>query len=194
MAKVRVLIEGYARQIKNGWIASSTVTLIQIDSKNILVDPGCNRQRLLAELSKNNLRTQDIDFVFLTHSHTDHTLLTGIFENAKVINSSEVYEGDEQIEHQSRIAKINLSIMATPGHSEDSCSLIITTGDGIYAVVGDVFWWRDDEKQLVDVTKSDPYAEGKNKNELIKTRKKVLKIADWIIPGHGKMFKNPVRT
>jgi len=30
-----------------------------------------------------------------------------------------------------------------------------------------------------------------DKDQLIESRKKILEIADWIIPGHGKMFKNP---
>ncbi|MBU1877039.1 MBL fold metallo-hydrolase, partial [Patescibacteria group bacterium] len=83
MAKVKVLIRGYAKKIENGWLASSTVTLVQSNDKNIIVDPGCNRKKLVEELLKENLKTTDIDFVFLTHFHTDHTLLTGIFENAK---------------------------------------------------------------------------------------------------------------
>lgn len=30
-----------------------------------------------------------------------------------------------------------------------------------------------------------------NQGEIEKHRKKILEIADWIVPGHGKMFKNP---
>ena len=26
--------------------------------------------------------------------------------------------------------------------------------------------------------------------DLVESRKKILKMADWIIPGHGKVFKN----
>jgi hypothetical protein len=33
----------------------------------------------------------------------------------------------------------------------------------------------------------DPYV--KNEKDLKESRKKVLEIADYIIPGHGKMFK-----
>jgi len=33
----------------------------------------------------------------------------------------------------------------------------------------------------------DPYM--KNKEELMESRKKILDIADWVVPGHGKMFK-----
>ncbi len=37
MNKIKVLIQGYAKEIKNGWLASSTVTLIQSNDKNIIV-------------------------------------------------------------------------------------------------------------------------------------------------------------
>lgn len=192
MNKVKVLIEGYAKPIKNGWIASSTVTLIQTNGKNIIVDPGCNRQRLLGELSKNGLKTTDINFVFLTHNHTDHALLMGIFENARVITSSEVYNGDKQIEYEGQLPELGLKIIETPGHSDDSKTLLVETEDGIYAVAGDVFWWKEGEEQVVDLEKPDPYAEGVDTmKNLIERRKKVLELADWVIPGHGKMFKSP---
>jgi len=59
------------------------------------------------------------------------------------------------------------------------------------AIVSDVFWWSDEEEQKTDkeslMNHEDPYV--KNKEELMKSRKKVLEIADYIIPGHGKMFK-----
>ncbi len=186
MNKVKVLIEGYAKQIENGWIASSTVTLVQADGKNIIVDPGCNRQKLLEELEKSNLKTTDIDFVVLTHSHTDHALLCGIFENAKVLNSSEIYTNDEQIEHEGKIKDTSLKIIETPGHSEDGISLIVKADDGTYAIVGDVFWWKTDEKQTIDIEKPDPYVQDMTK--IVESRKKVLEIADFIIPGHGKTF------
>jgi glyoxylase-like metal-dependent hydrolase (beta-lactamase superfamily II) len=79
MNKVKVLTQGYAKEIDNGWLASSTVTLIQSNAKNIIVDPGCNRKKLLEKLDKNDLKPFDIDFVLLTHSHSDHSLLAGIF-------------------------------------------------------------------------------------------------------------------
>jgi len=59
------------------------------------------------------------------------------------------------------------------------------------AIVSDVFWWSDEEEQKTDkeslMNHEDPYM--KNKEELMESRKKVLEIADYIIPGHGKMFK-----
>lgn len=191
MAKVKVLIRGYAKKIENGWLASSTVTLVQSNDKNIIVDPGCNRKKLVEELLKENLKTTDIDFVFLTHFHTDHTLLTGIFENAKILNNGEIYNNDEQIEHNNKIPETDLEIIETLGHSNDHCSLIVKTDKGIYVIAGDLFWWTDNEEQKMNkqslLEHKDPYV--KDEKILRESREKILNIADYVIPGHGEMFK-----
>ncbi len=190
MNKIKVLIQGYAKEIKNGWLASSTVTLVQSDNKNIIVDPGCNRKKLLEGLAKNDLKPADIDFVLLTHSHRDHSLLAGIFENAKVITPTEIYDDDNQIEQQNKIPGTDLEIIQTPGHSPEHCSLVVSTKEGTYVVAGDLFWWADDEEQKIDVEKKDDaHPAETDMLKLIESRKKILEIADYIIPGHGKMFK-----
>ena len=190
MNKIKVLIQGYAKKIKNGWLASSTVTLIKSNGKNVIVDPGCNRKKLVEELSNNNLRLTDIDFVLLTHSHADHTLLAGIFENAKVLTTEEIYDNDNQTEHNNKIPETDLEIIQTPGHSPEHCSLVVPTEEGTYVVAGDVFWWMDNEEQKIDVEKEDEaHPEEIDMEKLIESRKQLLKIADYIIPGHGEMFK-----
>jgi glyoxylase-like metal-dependent hydrolase (beta-lactamase superfamily II) len=190
MNKIKVLIEGYARKTGNSWLASSSTTLVKSNNKNIIVDPGCNRQKLLEGLLKHGLKLTDIDFVVLTHGHTDHTLLTGIFENAKVLNPEEIYDGDNQTEHNNKIPGTDLEIIQTPGHSPEHCSLSVPTEEGIYIVAGDVFWWMDGEKQEIDIEKKDQaHPEEVDMERLIESRKKLLKLADYIIPGHGKMFK-----
>lgn len=189
MNKIKVLIEGYAKKIKNGWVASSTATFIESNGKKIIVDPGCNRKKLLNELAKNNLKTTDIDFVFLTHGHVDHSLLEGIFENAKIVDELYVYNIDSIVEHNGKIPETDLEVIRTPGHIEDHCSLIVKTENGIYVVAGDVFWLMEDEKQEVNINKPDGDPEHMNIQKLIASRKRILKIADYIIPGHGKMFK-----
>jgi glyoxylase-like metal-dependent hydrolase (beta-lactamase superfamily II) len=187
MNSVKVLIEGYAKEIKDGWIASSTVTLVQSNNLNIIVDPGCNRQRLIDALAKEGLKPADIDFVLLTHSHTDHTLLSGMFENAKVLNEEEVYNGDKQTDHGGKIPGTDLKIIDTRGHSENDVSLIVPTEKGTYAIVADLFWWKDDEKEVLDINHPDPYVT--DMTQIVKSRKKILEIADFIIPGHGKVLK-----
>ena len=192
MNKIKVLIEGYAREIETGWIASSTVTLVNSNGKKIIVDPGCSRPRLLKALAENGLETSDIDFVLLTHNHADHILLAGIFENAKIVVGSELYDNDNQIEHEDKMEDLDLQIIHTPGHSPDSRSFIVKTADGIYAIAADLFWWMDSEEQRIDreslLGHQDPYA--KNMKLLEESRKKILDLANYIIPGHGKMFKD----
>ena len=188
MNKIDILIEGYAKEVDGGWIASSTVTLVTSNNKKIIVDPGCNREKLLDALKKRDINTEDIDFVLNTHNHTDHTLLSGIFRNAKIITTDEIYNGDYQTEHNDNIPGTNLEIIQVPGHTPEHCALVVKKDDLVYIIAGDVFWWMDNETQSIDVEKQDPAHSGDVK-ELIASRKKILEMADWVIPGHGKMFK-----
>ena len=84
-------------------------------------------------------------------------------------------------------------IIHTPGHVPNHYSLFVTIEKEKFLLAGDLFWWKIDEKQETNyeslLNHKDSFAEDKEK--LIKSRKKVLKIADWIIPGHGKTFRNP---
>lgn len=189
MSEIKVLIEGYAKEIKNGWMASSTVTLIKSKDKNIIVDPGFDREKLLNALKKEKLKIPDIDFVFLTHGHIDHSLLAGIFKNAKIIDELYIYQKDIIARHNGIIASNGLKVIRTPGHMEEHCSLIVGTKKGIYIIAGDVFWWMENEKQEVNINRPDNDPEHMNIQKLIESRKKILELADYIIPGHGKMFK-----
>lgn len=72
--------------------------------------------------------------------------------------------------------------------------MLAETEEGKVVVAADVFWWTDEEKQEIDdidalINKEDPFT--KDLKALKESRKKVLEIANWIIPGHGKMFRNP---
>jgi glyoxylase-like metal-dependent hydrolase (beta-lactamase superfamily II) len=188
MPEVKVLIEGYAEKIKDGWVANSTVTLVKSNGKNIIIDPGCNINELLEKLGKENLKPSDINYVLLTHNHLDHSLLAGFFTKAKVLNYNEIFDVDKQFMHENKIPGTDLEILQTPGHSKDSCCLIVNTDKGTYVVAGDNFWWMKNEEERVDVNKPDQAHKG-DMEKLIESRKKILKIADWIIPGHGKPFK-----
>ncbi len=193
MAEVKVLIEGYAREEEDSEFASSTTTLIKESELNIIVDPGMNRELLLESLKKENLSQKDINYVILTHYHLDHSLLAGIFENAKVMDNEDIYSFDGKIKgHDGKVPGTDIKIIKTPGHDMFHCSVLVKTKElGQVAIVSDVFWWSDEEEQKTDkeslMNHEDPYM--KNKEELMESRKKVLEIADYIIPGHGKMFK-----
>ncbi len=187
MAVVKVLIEGYAKETSSGWLASSTTTLIKDGDKDIIVDPGINRKLLLRTLKQEGLTPSDVDIVFLTHYHPDHALLAAIFEKVIVVDGDTIYENDKETEYEGKIPGTNLQSIATPGHAHEHCSLLVPTDEGKVLIAGDVFWWMDDEEQKVDISKDDPFV--KDKKALLESRKKILEIADWIIPGHGKKFK-----
>ncbi|MCX6796299.1 MAG: MBL fold metallo-hydrolase [Candidatus Falkowbacteria bacterium] len=193
MAKVKILIEGYAREKEGAEFVSSTTTLIQEGDLNIIVDPGMNRGLLLEVLRKEGLSLDQINYVVLTHYHLDHSLLAGIFEKAKILDDSDVYSWDGKIEpHEGKIPGTDIEIIKTPGHDMFHCSVLVPTEDfGKVIIAGDIFWWRDSEEQKTDkeslINHRDPYV--KNEEALINSRKKVLEFADYIISGHGKMFK-----
>jgi glyoxylase-like metal-dependent hydrolase (beta-lactamase superfamily II) len=192
MAKVKVLVEGYAKELKNGWKASSTVTLIEDGDKKIIVDPGINKRRLLNSLRREKLTTSDIDIVFLTHYHIDHAFLAALFENSIVMDGDIIYEGDKETEYKGKIPGTEVEVMLSPGHSHEHASLLLETDKGRVVIAGDVFWWMENEKQDTSdpnelLKRDDPFV--KNKKEIVRSRKKLLKRADWIIPGHGKMFR-----
>ena len=193
MAKVKILIKGYTREKNGEEFASSTTILIQDNGLNIIVDPGMNRKALLGGLAKEGLETKNINFVVVTHTHLDHSLLTGIFENAKILDNSDVYSFDGKIGgHEGKVPNTDIEIIKTPGHDQFHCSVLVKTEDlGKVVIAGDVFWWADGEEQETDkqglLEHEDPYV--KDEKALKESRKRILNLADYIIPGHGEMFK-----
>jgi len=193
MAKIKILVKGYAKEVDREEFASSTTTLIQDADLNIVVDPGMDRKLLVSALKKENLSLNQIDYVILTHTHLDHSLLAGIFENAKILDNNDIYFFDGKIgEHEGKVPNTEIQIIKTPGHDQFHCSVFVNTEDlGRIIIAGDVFWWADNESQKTDkqslLEHKDPYV--KDISALDESRKKILELADYIIPGHGKMFK-----
>ncbi|MDD5732109.1 MAG: MBL fold metallo-hydrolase [Patescibacteria group bacterium] len=185
MASVKILVEGYTNvDLENDDGKEKTcpnITLIQDKNLNIVVDPGVlESQNILVEaLRKEGLTTEDIDIVFLTHSHIDHFRNIGMFKRAKTLEYFGLWDKNTVEDRKNQVTE-NVEVIETPGHSNDGLSLVVNTDQGKVVICGDVFW-KENEPE------NDPYATDKTK--LAESRKKILAIADWIIPGHGKMFK-----
>ncbi|MCL5411580.1 MAG: MBL fold metallo-hydrolase [Patescibacteria group bacterium] len=189
MNKINILAEGYAKIFPDGWMANPNVVLVTSSNGiKIIVDPGCNRQLLLQKLSQANINPEEIDFVFLTHNHMDHSMNTALFPKAKVIDHEAIYDGDKAELVKDTIPGTDVKILQTPGHQLDHSSLTISTEEGIVVIAGDVFWFEDNEEPSLDVEKKDPYAA--DFKALKESRKKLIALADWIIPGHGAKIKN----
>jgi glyoxylase-like metal-dependent hydrolase (beta-lactamase superfamily II) len=191
MNKIKVLIEGYAKETQDGWVASSSTVLIESGDKKIIVDPGTNKKLLLEKLNENDLTVGDIDYIFLTHYHPDHSFLAAIFSNATMFDGDTSYKEDIEGSFSESLPDTDVKVIFTPGHAHEHTSLLVPTEKGKVIVSGDVFWWTDDEEQKTDeeslLSHKDPYV--KNEKDLLESRKKLLAIADFIIPGHGKMFE-----
>lgn len=180
MAQVKVLMEGYTSGEADEH-SCSTIVLVRYNKKSMVVDPGTmpDQKLLINSLKKEGLSVDDIDVVFITHSHMDHYRNIGMFPKAKALDYWGWWDGDVWSECTGKITE-ELSIVKTPGHNYDGITLLVKTDKGVIAICGDVFWKKD-------FPKDDPYANDKEK--LKDSRKKVLELADWVIPGHGKMFK-----
>jgi len=187
MTELKILIQGYSKQEGNGSLSSSTCVLVKEKGLNILVDPGIAKEKLALALKNEGLKPEDIQYILLTHSHVDHAYAIALFPSAKILDDEWIYDGDKIEKHDGFIPGTELAIIHTPGHTLDHCSLAVSTEQGMVVIAGDVFWWPDHEEQKVEVGKHDEFAV--DRKLLIESREKILKIADFVIPGHGKMFR-----
>ncbi len=191
MIEFVILIQGYAHERDGVLIASPTTVLIESGGLKILVDPGANPQRLLDALKKEDLTPDDIDVVFVTHHHLDHVLNIRLFPHKDIYDGVSINRGDRIMAYSGSLPDTDVAVIPTPGHTEEHWSLHMKTRCGHVVVAGDVFWWYDDEKQEIDreslITHEDLYAQ--DQKALRASRKKLLEIADYLIPGHGRPFE-----
>jgi len=185
MSKVKILVKGYVKD--NGETVQATVTLVQDNGHNIIVDPGMTHdpRAITTALEAEGLAIDDIDTIFITHHHPDHTRYMGLFQGARVYDYNSIYASDKWLDGgDGHAITPNVKIMHTPGHTSQDATLVVTNvtdlpGKNTCTVAICHLWWFKDKHD-------DPTAE--NTEQLLKSRKKVLALADFIIPGHGDMF------
>ena len=194
MTKVKILIEGYVKKVTDGWLATPSTVLVRDRGKIVLADPGSDKELLLKKLRDENLHPEDIDMVFLTHHHLDHILNLRAFPGSVVLLAGDmmIMDGTNKLVlHGDVIPGTGIDVVKTPGHAMEHQSLLVKTPEGVICVAGDLFWWFDGEAQKTDqkslLDRKDPFV--KDRIALQTSREKILKMADWIIPGHGVMFK-----
>ena len=126
--KIKVLASG----------SKGNCSLIETASARFLIDIGITYQRLKKELEKMNLNLDDIDALFLTHAHNDHTsglkvLLKHtnfkIYANKDIIKELTVDINKERIELYDSIMHLNsteLTIFKTSHDAKGSVGFLIT--------------------------------------------------------------------
>ncbi len=185
MAEVKILVEGYtnADSVAEGGEEKScpTITLVRDQDVIMVVDPGIleDQKILIDKLNEENLTIDDVNVVCITHSHIDHYRNIGMFPRTKTLEYWGLWDKNTVEDWKEQFTE-NIRIVKTPGHNYDGLTLLVKTERGVVAICGDVFWKEN-------FPEDDPYASDKEK--LIESRKKILEIADWVIPGHGKMYK-----
>ncbi|KAI4898652.1 hypothetical protein NFI96_025949, partial [Prochilodus magdalenae] len=186
---VSVLKEGYCIAQPDGTFrADGTITLVT-GPKTILVDTGgpWDRDLLISKLKERNLSPADVTVVVGTHGHSDHIGNLNLFPEATVVVGCDISEGDRYLPNQLADGQPyhiddHVSVIPTPGHTGRDVSLLVKgTSVGTVLVAGDLFECCTDE---------DSWRELSENPELQEVgRRKALREADVIIPGHGCLFR-----
>uniref|UniRef100_A0A915PWA4 Metallo-beta-lactamase domain-containing protein 1 n=1 Tax=Setaria digitata TaxID=48799 RepID=A0A915PWA4_9BILA len=194
---IYIIREGLITQNnENDYEFVSSITLITDGNKKLLVDTGLatdinGRTWMLERLSELSAPPPSISYVITTHGHPDHSGNTNDFPDALHYAGRFMHAGSHS--NFSRILKNvverlteNVYLLKTPGHASDDISVLIknTSFFGTVIVSGDVFLRKEDMKYP---TMWRPLAT--NEAEQEESRKRLLCLGDYIIPGHGPLFR-----
>ena len=184
MPTVDLIHPGYLR----GDHVGGSVSLVRDGGTIIVADPGlvASRSLILDPLAALGVRPETVTHVFLSHHHPDHTVNIALFPSAEVIDHASRYRDDRWLDHPGDGWQLSehVTLLQTPGHTNEDASLIVAADDGVYALTH--LWWSADRTPEVD-----PYAP--DQAVLEAQRARVLAVADIVIPGHGESFR-VVRT
>ena len=174
MPSVFVLKPGSIKRDECGRIldARSAVSLIISGGHKIIVDSGLvgedgEIRRALAGL---NVKPEEVDLLVNTHSHPDHCGNNHLFSAARVLAPKD-----------GETISPGVRVMATPGHSMDSISVVVEAGLTI-VIAGDAL------PTLGNFLKMVPPALHIDRALAEGSLKKILAIADLIVPGHDFPF------
>jgi glyoxylase-like metal-dependent hydrolase (beta-lactamase superfamily II) len=180
-AQVDVVLDGSLTSTGGG--VASTCTLVRDGGNVIVVDPGMatGAAAILDGLAGFGVQPEDVTEVVLSHHHPDHTMYAGLFPNAAVHDHWAIYRGThwEDSECDGRVLSPSVQLVRTPGHTAEDLALIAGTPDGV--VVTTHSWFHADSA-VEDEDAEDP-------DQLRESRRRILEVADLIVPGHGRAFR-----
>ncbi|MDY6934041.1 MAG: MBL fold metallo-hydrolase [Spirochaetota bacterium] len=183
--------------------------LIKTDERNILIDPGIadHIDLLEEELNEIGIGIEDISIVINTHEHVDHIGANKHFQKRSIIAShryaaTKIISADDEVlmcralGHDVKGYRVDLWLMNinaittdnwflkvihTPGHTSGSICIfepykrILISGDTLFS-----------DGTISAITRSGSYGEYINSLARLNTMK-----IDLLLPGHGKISKNP---
>ncbi|XP_069104935.1 metallo-beta-lactamase domain-containing protein 1-like isoform X2 [Argopecten irradians] len=194
MYEVTILKEGYNEQQGPGHQkACGTITLLK-GAKNIIVDTGnpWDKDLILKGLEEHGILPFEVRFVVGTSALSDKVGNLNLFTGAIQIIAGKIYHHENfylHAFHQGIPYEIDddVEVVPTPGHTGSDVSVIVrNTKLGTVAITGDLFECKEDleNPSLWQDNSEKPDAQEQS-------RINILRIADYIVPGHGEMFKVP---
>ncbi|XP_007885077.1 metallo-beta-lactamase domain-containing protein 1 [Callorhinchus milii] len=186
---VHVIQEGYAYTDPEGRVrADGTVTLVK-GPRVIVVDTGSpgDGPLIVEGLRQRGVAPGDVTHVVCTHGHSDHVGNLGLFPQATFVVSHDVCRGHVYSSHglsEGQGLPIDgwAEVLPTPGHCARDVSLLVRgTAEGQVVVAGDLFEREADEGSWQAVSEN-PALQAQH-------RRRVLELADVVVPGHGPPFR-----
>lgn len=158
--------------------ARSSVTIIASRQHIIIVDSGAEDEEELIrrEMARIGIMPEEITILVNTHSHPDHCGNNFLFSQALVLKAK---EGD--------VIAPGIRIIATPGHSRDSISVVIDINDAelqkkVIVISGDAL------PTFGNFLKNVPPALHVDRDQAIDSMRKIVSLSDIVIPGHDYPF------
>jgi glyoxylase-like metal-dependent hydrolase (beta-lactamase superfamily II) len=177
-ARLDVLFTGYARMPS----VAGTVCLVRDGDRVIVVDPGMvpSRSAITDPMRALGVDPADVTDVVLSHHHPDHTVNIALFGEVTVHDFQAVYTRDRWEHRPAEGVALSPSVrlLATPGHTPQDLTVLVGTSDGVAALTH--LWWT------AAGPADDPYAP--DPEQLGEQRRRVLALADLVVPGHGAPF------
>lgn len=184
MASVRVIREGWWRWIERGvrFDVSCSSTYIEDGAHRIVVDVANagEEEAYLAALEAVDAGRLEVDIVVLTHFHPDHCGLLHLFPNAEYVAAGTRWRGAIHAYWSEEALPItdDVYVLKVSGHSDHDCAVIANTPEGVVAMAGDL-WVRSPSDPRLKVIHDTV--------ELEASRRRLVGLAAWIVPGHGPM-------
>ncbi|MDI3502885.1 MAG: N-acyl homoserine lactone hydrolase [Archaeoglobi archaeon] len=188
MTDFEILLKGeLVRKGERILYASSTVVFID-DGIFVIADTGSEDKRgeLLERMREIGISENEIDVVFNTHAHGDHTGNNVIFRNARILAPEGEHRNIPRAEISPERISENLRILKTPGHTWNHASLMI---EDRICCAGDAIPTPENLREWV------PPRINVSEELAVESMRRIVESSELIIPGHdGIVEKEKVNS
>ena len=176
-----------------------TSTLVKGEgNRNLIVDPSLPPERMAKVLyDRSGLKPDNINFVFISHSHGDHFVGIEIFKKAAWLMGAselEIMEMSDNahtrkfaqrfipVHENEAVLPVGIEFLSLPGHTLGTMGILFDSRDGRVCVCGDAVMTRDffDNNQ--------GYYNSADFEKSASSIQKLSELCDIVVPGHDNYF------